>query len=79
MVIGEPAQRLPRLGGIAVDFSAVARGDDRGFLDRVAIDQVAQRLHQIFGAEHHLFAQRKRRGLVVDAESEKLHESQAAE
>ena len=41
-----------------------------GFLHRMAVDQIAQRLHQIFGVKNHLLPQRQRRGLMVDAESE---------
>jgi hypothetical protein len=34
------------------------------------VDQVAQRLRQILGVKNHLLAQRQRRGLMIDAESE---------
>ena len=70
MIVGKPAQRLARLRGVAIDFGAIAGGNDCGLLDRIAVDEVAQRLHQIFGVKNHLLAQRKRRGLVVDAEGE---------
>ena len=79
MVVGKPAQSLARFRRIAIDFGAIAGGNDRGFLDRVAVDQVAQRLHQIFGVKNHLLAQRERSCLVVDAEGEKLHDCQVTE
>ena len=55
---------------MTIDFGAIAGRDDRRFLDRVAVDQITQRLDHIFGMKNHLLAQRQRRGFVVDAESE---------
>ena len=71
--IGHPLDRLLRLVGVAIDFGAVAGGEDRRFLHRAMIDQIEQRLFQTFGVKRHLLANGERCGVVVDAESEKLH------
>ena len=77
VIVGKPVQRPPRLRRVAIDFRAVARGNYRGFRDRIAVNEVAQRLHQVFGMKNHLLAQRKRRSLVVDTESKELHRLEA--
>jgi hypothetical protein len=68
-----PVDGGARLGGRAIDLGAVAGGDDRRLLHRTPVDEVAQRLRQLFGMEHHLLAHRQRGSLVVDAEGEQRH------
>ena len=71
--ISHPVNRLLRLLGVAIHLGAVAGREDCGFLHRAVIDQIQQRLLQIFGMKRHLLADGERRGMVIDAESEKLH------
>ena len=70
-------QPLRQLGGRFVflasrdiELGAVAGREDRGFARQPAL-QLAERLLQALDMEHHALAHRERRGLMVQAESEK--------
>jgi hypothetical protein len=73
VIVREPRNGIARLIGAAVDLRAVARRDDRSFLDALLRDEIAQGLHQAFGVENHPLAHIERRGLVVQTESKDLH------
>ena len=73
LILGQPMQRLMRLGGRAVQLGAVAGGEYRRFPHRLGLGQLAQRQLQLFGVKHHLLADRERSGVVIQAEGVELH------
>src|SRR5689334_11889767 len=56
VIVGKPRDGIARLVGAAVDLRAVARRDDRSFLDALLTDEIAQGLDQAFGVENHPLA-----------------------
>ena len=77
MVVGEPAADgggVLQLAG-AIEFGAVAGGEDGGLVHRRLGDQVAQRLGDALRREGDPLTDFHRCGLVVDAEGEKAHAS----
>jgi hypothetical protein len=72
--VGQPLRDVVGRGRVEVQLGAVAGRQDRDFGGAPALRQVVQRLHQFFGAERHLLADRERRSMVVDPEGEKLHD-----
>ena len=59
-----------RILGRAIEFGAVAGGQDRGFAHRFRPQQVVQGLAHARWVEGHLLANCQRGGMVVDAQSE---------
>ena len=76
MKLSHPIDGQRRLFGVAVDFGAIAGGQDRRFLDRAARRQIMQRRLQALSRKRHLLADGERRGLVVDAKGEKQHKNE---
>jgi len=73
VILRQPVYRMFRECGVAIQFHAVAGGQDCRFLGCTVLHQVAQSVLQPVRIERNLFAHFERRGLVVDAKSKKLH------
>src|SRR6267154_1112255 len=73
VIAGEPLERGLRFAQRTVELGAIARRKDCDFLDRLALSQLRKRRSKAIGLKHHPLADRKRSGLEVQSEGEKLH------
>ena len=58
------------VGGVAVDFGAVAGRQYGGFGHAVDTGELLQRLRQMLGRENHALADFQRRGAVIESEGQ---------
>ena len=70
MILRQPVDGMFGMRGIAVQFHAVAGGQDRRFFCRTVFHQVAQGILHPVLIERDLLAHGKRRGLMVDTKGE---------
>ncbi len=75
VAVGEPADRMVAVGLFepAIEFRAVAGGQNRRFSRGAAGRYVAQDIDQVFGRDDRPFADLQRCGLMVDSEGEQMH------
>ncbi len=69
----EPARDRLRLAAVEIHFGAIARRQDRGFLDHPLRRQLAQGIGKRIGRERHPLAHVERRGRVVESERVERH------
>ena len=76
MMTFEPVRQIRAAGGARpIHLGAIAGGQNHHFGDPGFLAQGAQRGNQSILAKRHLFAQRDRCGLVIDAEDVECHEA----
>jgi hypothetical protein len=69
----EPVRDARRVAVAEIHFGAVAGRQDRRLLDRTRPGQVAQRIAERIGREHHPLAHVERRGRVVESDGVERH------
>ena len=72
VVVGQPAHNIVRLAH-AIEFGAVAGGQNHGFFSRAAAHQLTQCFRQRGGSKSQPLAYAQRSGLVIQADGGKLH------
>ena len=73
VIAREPLERRLRLAQRAVKLGAIAGGENRSFLDRLAGGQLRKRRTQTLGVKRHPLSDGERSGMVIQTEREKLH------